>query len=42
MLTICFDIENVLVRKVNVFDDEQLQHLKEALNHDEEQYVIVP
>jgi hypothetical protein len=42
MLTLCFDIENVLIRKINIFDDEEFQHLKETINSDEEQYIVLP
>jgi hypothetical protein len=38
MRTLCFDVENVFVRRVNIMDDEQLQELQQSVDfHD---YII--
>ena len=37
--TLCIDVENILVRKVNILDAEELNMLKEIQNY--EDYIII-
>ena len=38
--TLCFDIENTLIRKINILDDEELSNLKEVIDSDFHDYLI--
>lgn len=40
MRTLCFDVENTLIRKINILDDEELSNLKEVLDSDFHDYLI--
>jgi hypothetical protein len=42
MISLCFDVENILVRKVNILDDEELGILKKAALGQLHDYILVP
>ena len=41
MRTLCFDIENVLLRRVNILDEDELQELSETKDTQYHEYVII-